>query len=314
MHELALEARALTKRFGKVTALDGLDLQIQRTESLALLGDAAAGKSTALRLFAGLARPSSGSLTVLDAAPGSRAGIAARRRLGVVRQEPSFADWMTGRELVRFAAELAGIGGSAADEQVELALGHVGLADAGDRRLTEYSLPMRQRLEIAQALLGDPALLLLDEPLGWLDPAGRSEILDLLRGLRGSVAMVVATSDIALAEWMADRVVVLDHGRALADEATAPLLDRAAPSDYVLEAAPGPGLALAGLSARLRQQPWVRDLQTTDGVVRVGVVDEERAERELLSAVVSTGLPVKSLRRERPAVAVLVGRLRGDES
>jgi ABC-2 type transport system ATP-binding protein len=176
---------------------------------------------------------------------------------------------------------------------------------------------MRQRLEIAQALLGDPELLLLDEPLGWLEPAGRSEILELLARLRGSVAMVVATADVALAEATCDSVAVLDQGRLLATSPTTTLLDRAAPRDYILETAAGPGqagsgLGLAGLSARLRLEPWVRELTPSDGTLRIAVRDPERAERELMTVIVSTGLSVGELRRERPGVGAVVDRLKGN--
>jgi ABC-2 type transport system ATP-binding protein len=312
VHELALQARALTKRFGRTVALDGLDLHVERGESLAILGDAGAGKSIALRLFAGLARASSGSVAVLGAKPRGRGGLAARRRLGYVRQEPAFSEWMTGREQLAFAADLLRLGRASAGEQLDAALEQVELADAGDRRLAEYSLAMRQQLELGQALLGDPELLLLDEPLGWTDPAGREAMLALLGRLRGAVTLVVATADLHLAEATADRAAILDRGRLLATGPVLGLLDRLAPHEYVLETGSAPGLALAGLAARLRLEPWVRDVSATDGALRIAVRDDERADHELFSAIASTGLPVRALRRERPGVATLVARLRED--
>jgi len=314
VHELALEARALTKRFGKVVALDGLDLQVERGESVALLGDAGGGKSTALRLFAGLARPSGGSVSVLGASPTGTGGLDARRRIGFVRQEPAFLDWLTGREQLSLAADLLGITGAAAGEQIDRALAHVGLLDAADGRVGSYSLAMRQRLELGQALIGDTELLLLDEPIGWLDAAGRGAVLELLRGLRGNATMVVATSDVALAESTCDRVAILDRGRLLATAPTIGLLDRVAPRDYVLETLPGPGLALAGLTARLSREPWVRGVASSDDVLRISVLDEGRAESELFATIASTGLAVRSLRREPPTIGVVVARLRGDRS
>jgi ABC-2 type transport system ATP-binding protein len=313
VHELALEARALTKRFGRTVALDGLDLHVERGESLAILGDTGAGKSVALRLFAGLSRASSGSVAVLGAKTRSRAALAARRHIGYVRQAPAFPDWMTGREQLAFAADLLGLGRATAGEQLDAALEQVGLANAGEQRLVEYSPAMRQRLELGQALLGDPELLLLDEPLGWIEPAGRAGIFGLLGRLRGAVTLVLATSDLRLAEATCDRLAVLDRGRLLAVAPALGLLDRFAPPDYVLETGAGPGLALAGLSARLRQEPWVRDLSSVDGALRISVHDEERAEQELYPAIASTGLAVRELRRERPEVGVLVERLRGDQ-
>lgn len=313
MHELALDARALTKRFGKAVALDGLDLQLERGEAVALIGGPGAGKSIALRMFAGLTRPTRGSLTILGARAGTRGARSARRRIGYVRQEPAFHDWLTGREHLALAADLLAIGRDAAS-QIDTALAQVGLIEVADRRLAEYSPAMRQRLELGQALLGDPEVLLLDEPLGWIEPAVRPDAIALLERIRGAVTLVLATADLALAEATCDRVAVLDGGRLLSTGPTIGLLDRLAPSDYLLETISGPGLALAGLAERLRLEPWVRGVNATDGALRIAVSDEQRAEQELFATIASTGLPVRSLRRERPGVEVLIARLRGNGS
>ena len=310
MHELALEARALTKRFGKVVALDGLDLQVSPGESLAILGTGGAGKSTVLRCLAGLVRPTGGSVALGGVSPASRAGLAARRRLGWLAQEPAFYQWLTAREQLAFAADLLGVERNVAADRVSETLERVGLSAAADQRISELSLPLRQRLGIGEAIVGEPEVLLLDEPLGWLDAAGRGETLGLLAGIRGSAAILIATADAAVAESTCDRVVVVDHGRVLATSPTLALLDRVAPRDYVLELAHGPGLALAGFVARLAREPWVAELTALHDGLRVAVRDEERAERELLPAIVATGLVVRGLRRERPATAVIVDRLR----
>ena len=133
---------------------------------------------------------------------------------------------------------------------------------------------------------------------------------DVIRGRRGSATVVLATEDLELAEAIADRLVVLDAGKVIAASRTAELLDRILPREYVIEAAPGPGLALAGLAARLEGERWVRSVEAVDGTLRVAVRDQSRAERELIPAVVGTGLAVLQLRRERPGVGELVDRLR----
>ena len=312
VHELALEARGLTKRFGKVVALDGLDLLVSPGESVAILGDAAAGKSTALRCFAGLVRPSSGTITLGGVDPRSRAGLAARARIGYLGQEPGFYDWMTGRELLAYAVDLLGAERSGASERVQGMVDLVGLAPVADRRIAEYALAQRARLGLGQALVGEPELLLLDEPLAGLDPAGRSEILELLAELRVGASIVVATADVSLAETAAARIVVLDQGRAVAAEPTPGLLDRVASEEYVLETDAGPGLALAGLAARLEREAWVSNVSTTDGALRISVSDEGRADHELLPAIAATGMTVQALRRERPAVGTVVDRIRED--
>jgi ABC-2 type transport system ATP-binding protein len=213
VHELVIEARGLTKRFGKVLALDHLDLEVPAGTSLGLVGERGAGKSVAMRLLAGLARPTSGMVTLAGVPLHSRRGLAARAKLGVLDQEPSLYDWMTGRELLAFTADLLGIARSEAPARVEAILDRVGLTEAAGRRVEEYSLPLRQRLGLAQALVGEPDVLLLDEPLGWLDAAGREDVLALLRELRGSLTMVIATGELDLAKAACDSVVVLDAGR-----------------------------------------------------------------------------------------------------
>jgi ABC-2 type transport system ATP-binding protein len=312
VHELVIEARGLTKRFGKVVALDGLDLEVEDGASLAILGPAGSGKSTALRLLAGLSRPSAGRVIVANAPPASRAGVAGRARIGVLDQEPAFYDWMTGRELLVFVADLHGLAHGELADRLVRALERTGLAEVADRQIDGYSLPARQRLGVAQAVLADPQVLLLDEPLGWLDAAGRSEILGLLADLLGSTSMLVATSDVSLAEALCDRVAVLDAGRMLSTGRTDEVLARLGPRDYVIDTVPGSGLALAGLLARLSSEPWVRAVEGLDGSVRVAVRDERRADRELLPAVVATGLTVLGLRRERPGIERLVDELRGE--
>jgi ABC-2 type transport system ATP-binding protein len=314
VHELAIEARGLTKRFGKMVALDGLDLAVGPGESVALLGAHRAGKSVALRLLAGLARPTGGRVTVDGVTPASRAGLAARRRVGVLAQEPAFYDWMTGRELLAFAADLLGIERRVAGDRVVSTLERVGLGADGDRQIGDYSLPLRRRLGIGQALIGEPEVLLLDEPLRSLDASGVGDVLGLIDDQRGSTAMVIATADMSLAEAACDRTVVLDAGRTLATAPTHNLLARLGPRDYVIETVPGSGLALAGLLARLSSEAWVRAVESSEGTLRVAVRDELRAEHELLPSVVATGLTVLGLRRERPDVDVLLERLRGESA
>jgi ABC-2 type transport system ATP-binding protein len=311
VHELVIEAHQLTKRYGKVLALDRLDLEVPRGTCLGLVGESRAGKSVVLRLLAGLTRPTSGEVTLAGARLGSRQALPARRRLGVLDQEPSLYDWMTGRELLAFVADLLGVGRSNAGARVEAALEQAGLADAADRRIDAYPPPLRQRLGIAQALVGEPDVLLLDEPLGWLDPPGRLEIVALLGARRGSTTMVIATGELDLVEAVCDVVVVLDEGRVLARASTSDLLARLTPGAYVIELERGPGLAFEGLLARLAREPWVRDAAALDGTLRVTVADEIRAGHELLPAVVATGLQVVGVRRERPDVAALLAQLRG---
>ena len=224
VHELVIEARGLTKRFGKVLALDHLDLEVPAGTCLGLVGERGAGKSVAIRLLAGLARPTSGVVTLAGVRLNSRGGLAGRAKLGVLDQEPSLYDWMTGRELLAFTGDLLGIARSEAPARIEATLGRLGLADAADRRVEEYSLPLRQRLGLAQALVGSPRVLLLDEPTSALDPAGRRTVRELLEELRARGHAVLLNSHLlSEVELVCDRVAIISRGRLVAEGSPAEL-------------------------------------------------------------------------------------------
>jgi ABC-2 type transport system ATP-binding protein len=308
----AIVTRGLTKRFGSVLALDGLDLEIPSGIVFGLLGPNGAGKTTAIRLLTGLARPTSGSATVAGVPVRFGDGLEARRRVGVLDQDPRFYGWMTGRELLAFVADLVGVPRADVALTVEETLERVGLSDAAARRISGYSGGMRQRLGIGQALIGEPDLLILDEPVSSLDPEGRRDLLALIGELRESATVVFSTHVLSDVERVCDRVAILDEGRLVIESSIEELLGRFAPPAYVIEADPGPGLALAGLVARLEREPWVGGVEVTGTTLRVTVTDDSRATRELLPAIVATGLSIASFRRERPSLEdvflQLVGR------
>jgi ABC-2 type transport system ATP-binding protein len=307
----------LTKRFGKILALDGLDLEIPRGIVFGLLGPNGAGKTTTIRLLTGLARPTSGSATVAGLPVTFGDGLEARRHIGVLDQDPRFYGWMTGRELLELVAALVGVPRADVPARVDATLERVGLADAAGRRISGYSGGMRQRLGIGQALIGEPDLLILDEPVSSLDPEGRRDLLELIGELRESATVVFSTHVLSDVERVCDRVAILDQGRLVIESTIDDLLHRFAPPVYVIEADPGPGLAgdgsaLAGLVARLEREPWVGEVSVMGNTARVAVTDEARASRELLAAVVASALPISAFRRERPSLEdvflQLVGR------
>ncbi len=218
----AITTAGLTKHYPGVTALSDLDLDVPTGSIYGFLGPNGAGKSTAIKLLAGLTAPTRGSATVAGI-PVSE-GPRYRREIGYLAQDPRFYDWMTGRETVRFVASLQP-GGAATDvKQVDAILSRVGLADAADRRTGTYSGGMRQRLGIAQALVGRPSVLLLDEPVSALDPIGRREVLDLMRELKGEATVFYSTHILDDVERVSDHVAILDGGRLVRAAPTAELL------------------------------------------------------------------------------------------
>ncbi|HTS99281.1 MAG TPA: ATP-binding cassette domain-containing protein [Streptosporangiaceae bacterium] len=211
-----LEARGVTMRFGKVTALDGLNLTAPPGEVLAILGPNGAGKTTFVRTVATLLRPTSGELRVRghDVA---RDPVAVRRDIGLAGQFAAVEPAMTGRENLEMTARLFGHDARAARGAASAVIGQLGLAEVADRRSGGYSGGQRRRLDLGASLVGAPRLLLLDEPTTGLDPAGRREVWDAVRGLAaGGTDILLTTHYLDEADELADRVVVIDHGRAVA--------------------------------------------------------------------------------------------------
>ncbi len=211
----ALNAAGLRKTYKAAIALDGVDLRVGAGELVGLLGPNGAGKSTLTKIACGLVRPTAGTVQVL----GHRAGsTAARARTGYLAEMFRFPGWATADELLTLHQRLARSAGGASERAKLLAL--VGLTEATARRVEAMSKGMQQRLGIAQALVGDPELVLLDEPTSALDPAGRRTVRELLEGLRGrGVAVLLNSHLLSEVELVCDRVVIVDRGRTIAEGA-----------------------------------------------------------------------------------------------
>jgi len=206
----AIVARDLTKRFGDVTAVDGLSFEVLPGRVTGFLGPNGAGKSTTLRMILGLVHPTEGSAAVLGMPYESL--DEPMRAVGAVLETQSFHPLRTGRNHLRVLAAAGGID----DARVDHVLATVDLSHAAGRKAGGYSLGMRQRLGLAAALLGDPRILVLDEPANGLDPQGIRWLRDLLRGFAADGRAVLVSSHLlAEMDQLADDVIVIDHGRSV---------------------------------------------------------------------------------------------------
>ena len=218
-----IEVDGLTKRFGRVLAVDDLTFRAQPGRVTGFLGPNGAGKTTTLRAIVGLLHPTSGSAMVLGRA--YRELDEPALSVGAVLEASGFHPGRSGRNHLRTVARATGVDDRRIDELLEL----VDLADARRRRVRGYSLGMRQRLAIATALLGDPKVLILDEPANGLDPQGIRWLRDLLRGLASEGRTVLVSSHV-LAEvaQLADDAVIIARGRFVAQSSVAEVVGRAA--------------------------------------------------------------------------------------
>jgi Cu-processing system ATP-binding protein len=215
----AVQLERVAKRYGAVEAVRDVSFSLPQGGRVALVGHNGAGKTTLMKLMLGLARPSAGRLLVLGRDPAEGAAET-RRRIGWLPENVTFNAALTGREILRFFARLKGEPAAAADGMLD----RVGLTDAARRRVGTYSKGMRQRLGLAQALIGAPRALLLDEPTTGLDPEVRQGLYDILSALSGAGTTVLLSSHaLEELEGRVERVVILDRGRLVADGTMAEL-------------------------------------------------------------------------------------------
>ncbi|MGQ0764250.1 MAG: ATP-binding cassette domain-containing protein [Gemmatimonadota bacterium] len=290
---LALDVRRLVRRYGSVTAVDGLDLAVSAGECFGLLGPNGAGKTTTIEICEGLLEPDAGDVVVL----GLRwkdAERALRQRLGIQLQETQFADKITVEETIRLFRSFYERGWST-DEVIEM----VQLGEKRKARVVTLSGGQKQRLSVACALVGDPDLLFLDEPTTGLDPQSRRQLWDVIQRLRGlGRTIVVTTHYMDEAERLCDRVAIVDQGRVIALGTPRELI-RSLGAAQVIECAAGDDdLSLDGL----RSLPGVLAARRDAGVYSLQVAASHQTIPALLGMMANEGRTLTELRTHSPTL------------
>lgn len=212
-----IQTENLTRRYGRQVAVDGLTLQINEREIFGFLGPNGAGKTTTILMLLGLTEPTSGSARVLGYDP-TRDPLEVKRQVGYLPENVGFYDDLTGRENLRFMAELNRLPEMKITKKIEEALRTVGLNGEGDKLVGAYSRGMRQRLGIAELLIKDPKLLILDEPTLGLDPDGTNKMLDLVQSLsrdRG-ITVMLSSHQLEQVQRICTRVGIMIKGKLVA--------------------------------------------------------------------------------------------------
>ena len=273
----AIEVSGLTKRFGEVLAVDDLSFTVDEGRIVGFLGPNGAGKTTTLRMLLGLVNPTGGAATILGTPYGELPDPV--HTVGAVLDGGMLHPGRTGRNHLIALAKECGVANPRVDELLEL----VALSDAGNRRAGGYSLGMRQRLGLAAALLGDPHVLVLDEPANGLDPQGIRWLRDFLRGLaREGRAILVSSHVLAEIQQTADDVVVINKGRSVAQSSLTEMIARA-----------GGGMKISGPdTAKLRE------LLVADGAEVTGDADlfvRNRSGEEIGRVIAANQIVVSEL-------------------
>jgi len=301
----------LTKRYGTLTAVDDLDLEVFPGEIFGLLGQNGAGKTTTILMLLGLSDPTVGEANVMGMDPAWEPREV-KRRVGYLPDAVGFYGGMTGRENIRYTARLNGLGRREAEAAIDEVLEQVGLADRADDPVETYSRGMRQRLGIADALVKSPDLLILDEPTTSIDPLGVVEILDLLRRLvdeRG-LAILLSSHLLTQVQSVCDRIGIFDAGRLVGEGTVEELAAQFGDGTAVIEV----GLELATPADVERAGTVLRGLTSVESVeapsdgsgtwrVHVRPADAEGSVRQaVLVAAVDHGLRLTALRPIVPSL------------
>lgn len=223
-----VEARNLCRHFGALAALDDVSLEVERGETLGLLGANGAGKTTFIRLLTGYLLPTGGRITVDGISPGDNPR-AVHERLGFAAERPKLYPDLRIHQFLRFSAGLRGMKGAERDAAVETALERFSLTDQAHRVIGNLSKGYQQRVSLAQAFLGDPSLLVVDEPTSGLDPLQRGDVRDAIARLAGHRTVILCTHDLAEARQLTNRVAVLHCGKLVAIGETEEVLGREDP-------------------------------------------------------------------------------------
>jgi lipooligosaccharide transport system ATP-binding protein len=239
--EVLVRARGLTKRFGGFTAVDGIDFDLIRGEAFGFLGPNGAGKSSTMRMLGCVSPPTQGDLTILGGDP-VRDGAAIRARLGVVPQEDTLDGELSVRENLLVYGRYFGLPRKLISDRTDQLLDFVQLTERGNDMVDPLSGGMKRRLTIARSLINDPDILILDEPTTGLDPQARHVVWDrLFRLKQRGVTLILTTHYMDEAEQLCDRLVVMDHGKFVAEGTPRDLIARHSTAE-VLELRFAPGL------------------------------------------------------------------------
>ncbi|WP_078395026.1 ABC transporter ATP-binding protein [Shouchella patagoniensis] len=273
------------KGLSKDKRVNNLSFTLQPGRMTALIGENGAGKTTLLHMLAGLLRSSAGQIIP------SETQTDFRKSIGFLPQYPAFHNWMTANEYLVYAGKLSGVEKRVVNKKAKQLLNRVGLADACNKQISTFSGGMKQRLGIAQALIGDPQLLLMDEPVSALDPKGRAEVMALLKELKGNCTVMYSTHVLHDAEQICDDVLMLHQGKLIKSTSLSDLLSFTKSNSLTVKASED----ITDFANRLKEkQPsWLLEIRGHEFTVQDK--DDNDIRRLLLKELSQADVPFKQI-------------------
>jgi len=275
-----LQVTGLTKQFAEHKAVDDVHFILEEKTSTALIGPNGAGKTTTLSMLTGLLKPTAGSVKMLNGD--------LRTNIGFLPQYPQFYPWLSALEFTEMAARLNGVTAKNAKLEAQKTLEFVGLGNAQHKKIATFSGGMKQRLGISQAIVHKPKLLLLDEPVSALDPVGRREVLDLLKGLQQETTILYSTHILNDAEEMTDQLLFLQNGKLVEQGTLREVRQRFDEQNYVVEFSNEQEAKLFASSSE----------QVIGCYVYIEIVNEEPTMKELLQRLSGCPYTIRKVERQ----------------
>jgi ABC-2 type transport system ATP-binding protein len=303
MSDIVIEARDLTKRYGKAVAVNSVSFTVGRGEIFGLLGPNGAGKTTTLLMMLGLTDVTDGNVRILGHDP-AREPLQVKRQVGYMPDAVGFYDHMAAVDNLRYTAALIGIDPAEREQRIASALDRVGLADVARKRAGEYSRGMRQRLGLAEILMKDARVAILDEPTSGLDPQATAELLDMIRSLkRDGVAVLLSSHLLERVQSVCDRVALFNAGRIALIGSVPELARQVLGGGYHVDVeADGEGLA-----QKLEAVPGVKAVESL-GPGRFRLLSEDDVRPQAAAAVVHAGGQLRRLSVEEPSLDAIYNR------
>jgi len=280
---ILLQVTGLTKQFAERVVVDGIEFTLEKNTSTALIGPNGAGKTTTLSMLTGLLKPTSGSVKMVDGD--------LRANIGFLPQYPQFHPWLSALEFTEMAAKLNGVPTKKAKVESQKTLEFVGLGNAQHKKIDTFSGGMRQRLGISQAIVHKPKLLLLDEPVSALDPVGRREVLDLLKGLQQETTILYSTHILNDAEEMTDQLLFLRDGKLVEQGTLREVRQRFDEPNYIVEFGTEKEAQLFASQSEL-----IGEVKGSH--VYIEIIDEKPSMQELLQHLSSYPNKIRKVERQ----------------
>ena len=272
----AIEIKNLTKSFGTAKAVNNVSFVIPENKVFGFLGPNGAGKTTTIRMIVGLSKPTEGEIRIA----GEKVVFgqtSTNKYFGYLPEQPAFYNWMTGFEYLNFVAELFKINKKDRENRIDKLFKLVNLNQARNKRIGAYSNGMKQRLGIAQALINEPKVLIMDEPVSALDPIGRREVLSVIEKLKEKTTILMSTHILSDVDRICDEIAIINNGKLVAVSALAELKEKYATSILEIEFLKDP----IEIIPKLKKESWVNKVEKNGNQVKIWPKDSNLLEKNI---------------------------------